>query len=454
VSNDAGKLKGWEYYHTVWVVLIFAWITNYLVRMGLSPVLIPIMREFHLTFTQAGLLATAFFYAYTFMQLPAGVLGDWIGKKKILVLAPLWWGAMSLGTGLAPSFGLLFLARFLTGVGQGTYFGNDRPIIAAYTPPEKMGFGQGVSFTGLGVGMAVGISLAGLIADQWGWRMVFLLFAIPSLLAGVIVWWTIQEPPRQGGVNLPVWMWLLLLPFAPLLLGGLAGDWPFLRWLSLLFPVAFLLCLVGQQPPLRRRDLWFAYLAGMAPIYCLWVVGIWAPAMFTEIGVRELGRSSLLSSLLGVSAVPGLLFTGSISDRLASRGKGRKGFAALILLGMAVMMFLMGVAVAARAHPIVLTLLLFAAGFCIWGVWAPVFALLADLTPARIRGTSFGLNNMINFTGSLVAPIATGWIKDVSGSFAGGCYLAAGVGLVGACILCLVHPAFRWGREAPGICDL
>ena len=80
------------YYQTVWAVLIFAWLTNYLVRMGLSPVLVPIMREFQLSYAQAGLLATAFFYAYTFMQLPAGVLGDWIGKKAILVLAPVWWG--------------------------------------------------------------------------------------------------------------------------------------------------------------------------------------------------------------------------------------------------------------------------------------------------------------------------------------------------------------------------
>jgi uncharacterized membrane protein YeaQ/YmgE (transglycosylase-associated protein family) len=38
----------------------------------------------------------------------------------------------------------------------------------------------------------------------------------------------------------------------------------------------------------------------------------------------------------------------------------------------------------------------------------------------------------------------------VSGSFAGGCYLAAAAGLVGALVLSLVSPAFRWGREAPG----
>lgn len=447
VRNGVGESKSWQYYHTVWAVLVFAWITNYLVRMGLSPVLVPIMGEFHLSYAQAGLLATAFFYAYTFMQLPSGSLGDWIGKKTILVLAPIWWGLMSLCTALAPTFSLLFLARFLTGVGQGTYFGNDRPVIAAYTPPQKMGFGQGVSFTGLGMGMAIGIFLAGLIADRWGWRMVFGLFAIPSLVAGLVVWRNVQEPPREEPVTLPGWIWLLLFPFPPVLLLGLTADWPVLRWLALAFPAAFLLCLVRRQPALRRSDLWFIYLGGIAPIYCLWVVGIWSPAMFIEIGVQELGRSSLLSSLLGLSAIPGLLLMGSASDRLARHGKGRKGLAALILLAMAAAMLGMGAAVAARAHPMTLAVLVFAAGFCIWGVWGPVFALLVELTPARIRGTSFGLNNTMNFIGSLVAPIATGWIKDVSGSFTWGCYLAAAIGIAGAVCLFLVRPAFRWVRE-------
>lgn len=448
MTNHPAIPKGrWQYYHTVWAVLIFAWITNYLVRMGLSPVLLPIMREFDLTYAQAGLLATAFFYAYTFMQLPAGVLGDWIGKKTILVLAPIWWGLMSLATGLAPTFALLFLARFLTGVGQGTYFGNDRPVIAAYTPPEKMAFGQGASFTGLGMGMALGIFLAGLIADRWGWRQVFLLFAIPALVAGGIVWRTIEEPPARQGMKLPGWMWLLLLPFPPLLLGALAAGRPLLLWVSLIFPAAFLLCLVCQQPAVRNGDLWLTSFAGIAPIYCLWVVGVWGPAMFMEIGVRELSRSSLLSSLLGVSAIPGLPLMGLLSDRLSRRGKGRKGLAAVILLGMAAVMLLMGAAVAAKAAPVVLALLVFAAGFCIWGVWAPIYALLAEIMPPRIQGTAFGMNNTVNFLGSLIAPVATGWIKDMSGSFAGACYLAAGVGVGGALLAMLVRPAFRWARE-------
>jgi hypothetical protein len=35
----------WKYYHTVWSVMVFAWITNYMVRAGLSPVLLSIMNE-------------------------------------------------------------------------------------------------------------------------------------------------------------------------------------------------------------------------------------------------------------------------------------------------------------------------------------------------------------------------------------------------------------------------
>jgi MFS family permease len=112
-------------------------------------------------------------------------------------------------------------------------------------------------------------------------------------------------------------------------------------------------------------------------------------------------------------------------------------------------MALMGAAVASKAHPLVLAVLVFAAGFCIWGVWAPIYALLTEISPGRIRGTSFGMNNTVNFLGSLIAPIATGWIKDASGSFAGACYLAAAIGLGGALVLCLVRPAFRWAPEEP-----
>ncbi len=274
-----------HYYHRVWLVLIFGWISNYMVRVALSPVLLPLMKEFSLSYAQAGLLASAVFYSYALMQFPAGYLGDRFGKKRILILCILGWGLSSLAMAAAASFAALVLVRFLTGLAQGTYFSNDRPIIAYYTPKEKAGIGQGISFMGLGLGMCLGILLAGWISDHWGWRAVFLIFSLPSLAAAYSLFRVIREPPREAIVS-----------------GKPKG--PSLSWIF------------------RHRDLWLLYLGGIPGIYALWMIGTWAPAMLKEIGVRTVTGASLYASLLGLSAIPGLALTGWLSDRLVRRGKG------------------------------------------------------------------------------------------------------------------------------------
>ncbi len=392
--------------------MVFGWITSYAVRLGLSPVLIPIMEEFKLSHAQAGLLATAFFYSYTMMQLPAGHLGDRLGKKTILVLATFWWGLMSLLTGFARSFTMLFTFRFLTGIGEGSFFSNDRPIISAYTPKERMGLGQGISFTGLGIGMALGILLAGVISDALGWRWVFIIYSIPCFIASYLIHRLVREPPKQA---------------AP---GGGKRKIPY----RLVF---------------KNRDLWLLYLGGIAAIYCLWVVGIWAPAMFREIGVTRLATISVYSSLLGIAAIPGLTLTGLVSDRLVKRNKGRKVVVAVEFLALAVIMSLIGYAVQIKASAVTLSILVFLAGFFIWGIWAPIYAMIPELVPPELLGTAYGLTNTIHFTGSLVAPWLTGWIKDATGSFAWGAYLAGGFIFIGALIFLGMRPVYRLGPEVP-----
>jgi MFS family permease len=398
-------------YHTVWGALIFGWISNYMVRTGLAPVLLPIRRELHLTFAQAGWLVTAFFVAYTLMQLPAGYLGDRFGRKALLVAGPLWWGMLSLATAAAHGFWALCAARFLTGLGEGTFFGNDRPVIASVTPAQAMGRGQGISFTGLGIGLTLGVWLGGVIADHLSWRAVFVLFALPALAAGAVIARVVPEPPRfrapRGGTAAPAHL-------------------------------AF-----------RSRDLWLLTLSAGAVIYALWVVGTWAPAMFHDIGVPGLGAPALLTSLLGIAAVFGLPLMGVLSDRVHHGGGGRKGVAACAILALAAVMGVMGAAVGLRAPAGVLAACVFAAGVLIWGIFAPVYALVGELAPPEIRGTSYGMVNAVSFLGSLVAPPLTGWIKDATGSFAWGCYAAAILCVLGSVVVAGVRPAYRWGPETP-----
>jgi MFS family permease len=402
----------WEKYHTVWAIMIFGWITNFMVRTGLSPLLIPILQEFKLNYAQAGILATAFFYAYTFMQLPAGHLGDRFGRKIVLILCSAWWGLMSFLTGLAHSFHALFLFRFLTGIGEGAYFSNDRPIIAAYTPLAKRGLGQGVSFIGLGTGMFIGISLAGWISDLWGWRSVFILYAFPPFLASFLIFRFIQEPPKQNEAQ------------------------------SVEKKISY-------SSLLKSRDLWFLYLGGIPGSYALWVLGTWAPAIFKDIGVDSLAQSSFYSSLLGISAIPGLAMTGWVSDGLARGGKGRKGLIATEFFLMALFMMLLGYGLEVKMNIYLYLFLFFMAGFFIWGHWAAFYALLPDIVPYEILGTTFGLTNTIHFLGSLFAPWTTGWIKDVTASFSWGLYLSALFSTLGGILIFSVRPSFRFGKERP-----
>ena len=400
----------WEKYHTVWVIMIFGWVTNYMVRAGLSPLLIPIHEELKLTYAQAGILASAFFYAYTFMQLPAGHLGDRLGRKFLLVFCTSGWGLMSLLTGFAQSFFSLFLFRFLTGVGQGAYFSNDRPIIAAYTPERKRGLGQGITFAGLGTGMFLGISLAGWIGEFWGWRSVFIIFALPSFLASFLIYKMIDEPPHHK-----------------LEIKGSKK--------------------VSYSVIFKNRDLWFLYIGGIPGIYALWLMGTWAPALFQEMGVGSLARSSLLSSLIGISAIPGLTLTGIGSDRMARQGKGRKGLIAFEYFCLALCMASLGYGLKIKMNIYLFTFLFFATGFFVWGHWAAFWALLPDVVPYEILGTTYGLTNTIHFVGSLVAPWASGWIKDATASFSWGLYLSAIFSVLGGILIFSVRPSFRWGKE-------
>lgn len=419
--------KRWCPYHTVWAVLWFGWLSNYAVRIALSPVLLAIREEFGRSHEEAGLLMSVFFYAYAAMQWPAGHLGDRLGRKRILVLGALIWGIMTLLTAWVPSFAGLLVCRFLTGLAEGVYFGNDRPVIAAVTPPEKMALGQGLSFTGLGLGMALGLISAGWINAHWGWRAVFQILSLLSFLASFLLARFLPESgggpePRSGGHVSGV--------------RGPCGDHG-----SLASRRSSLLRLV-----FCRFDLWMIYLAGIAAIYASWVGQAWAPAMFEELG-QDRAAAAYCASVYGLAALPALPLLGAWSDHLARRGRGRKMLIALCLLVFGGLMSIWGYGLDQGAPVARMVGLLFLIGMVSWGLWAPLFSLVSHLVPSEIRGTAFGFMNAVHFLGAVLAPWWTGRLRDATGSFARGAYSATALLLVAALLIASIRPAFRWKTE-------
>src|SRR2546429_6075729 len=174
-------------YVLVWLLLIFAWAANFVVRIGFSALLPSIIGELHLSYTRAGLLASAFFYAYVLMQIPSGLLGDRFGRRRILLLGLLGGALAAELTGLAGSFTTLFLARALTGAFQGSLFSNDRAIIATVTPPDRIGLGQGVSFSGPGLGLTFGLVIGGVLLGVLPRRPGVMVVGLGAVLGALLL---------------------------------------------------------------------------------------------------------------------------------------------------------------------------------------------------------------------------------------------------------------------------
>jgi len=397
-------------YVVVWLVIVYMWVANYLVRMALGALLPPIMRDLGLSYSLAGVLSSALFWGYMTMQLPAGILGDRFGRRRMLMIG------IAIGivgcacTGLAGSLTALIAARVLTGLGQGFFFSNDRVLIGATTPPARMALGQGISFSGAGLGTTLGLILAGVLGTLVPWRWVFYLFTLPPLLALVLLWRLVPEPPHATAPRDPAW--------------------PFRR-------------------VVRTPDFWLLAVTGMAPAYCQFLLGTWGPMLFMEIGVADLARAASLSSFQGVVAPVGLVVSGILADRLHRRGLHRKLVVAAGLLLMAAC--LVGMAAVVRGGhgaPWLLAALMLAASLFMWCTWSPVYAIMGELFPPSVLGKAYGLFNCVVFLGGMASPTLTGIIRDHAGSFAPAVLVSAALA-GGALVLVLsLRPAFALRARA------
>src|SRR5262245_56518634 len=123
---------------------------------------------------------------YALTAFAAGMLADRLGAMKVFT-AGLWLsGIVFVGYWLAPSFGVVLACRIAQGIGGGFIYGTASALVTQSLPRERHGRGLGVMSLGLGVGVATGPVIGGLLVERLGWRAVFLYRApLAVALAGV-----------------------------------------------------------------------------------------------------------------------------------------------------------------------------------------------------------------------------------------------------------------------------
>jgi MFS family permease len=336
-----------------------------------APVLPLYADDFGVTTAQIGLTMTMFGLARMLFNVPMGILADRHGRRPLLVGGPIVVAVGMLGSGLAPTFVMLLLWRFVAGVGSAAYMTGAQIYLIDISEPRNRARHVAVNQGALLLGVSIGPGIGGLIAEVGGLTAPFIVVGLVALVAALYAWLRLPET------------------------AGAAADRS-----------------LGPTPRNRRAALDFLRTRDFVAL--AWV----SMAVFT---VRAGANNTLIPLLaddefgwgpgqIGVlfssAAFVGLLLIGPaawIADRF-----GRK--IAIVPTGLIAAGGIAFVAIAPTAAWLIAGVLLIAVGSGVSGP-APA-AYTADIAPPEIRGVAMGMYRTAGDLGIVVAPPLLGWIAD------------------------------------------
>jgi MFS transporter, ACS family, D-galactonate transporter len=352
---------------------------NYLDRGNLSLAAPLLKNEFQLSATQLGVLLSSFFWTYSFVLPLSGWLVDRFDVKRVIAGGFVLWSAATAATGAVHAFGTLLLARLALGAGESVSYPAGSTILSRYFPEHKRGFANASIVAGMALGPAVGTLAGGILMNRFGWRPVFLVVGLTSLL------------------------WLL----------------PWLRWMPKSHrdsPSQSGLSAPGILQILAQRSAWGTCIGLFCMNYLMYFLLTWLPFYLVHERHFSLAAMAKIAGLAYFVMAVAATSAGWVSDRCIASGKTpsrvRKTF-------MVVGQVAAGISLAACVvgGPVLsVVCLLLAAAF--WGISASnTWAITQTLAGPQAAGKWTGLQNFLGNLAGWIAPVVTGVVVDKTGRF-------------------------------------
>jgi MFS family permease len=188
-------------------------LVNYLDRFLISAVGPKLQEDLGLSDFRFGLVVQAFMWGYFVTSPLFGALGDRFPRRGLITLGVAIWSIATAGSGLMQTFGALFAARVVVGVGEASYATLAPTIIDDLAGPSAKNRWLAVFYVAIPVGSALGYVLGGQLEHAYGWRSAFFIAGGPGLLLALLALF-IEEPKRAtrraaSGPEAGVWKKLL-----------------------------------------------------------------------------------------------------------------------------------------------------------------------------------------------------------------------------------------------------
>ncbi|MEW6399915.1 MAG: MFS transporter [Bacillota bacterium] len=387
----------------VLVGLFFAgWVVMYTNRTILSAGLKLLEQEWSVGPAGLGLINSAFFLAYALMQVPAGVVGDRLSRRMVLLAGWFLQAAGTVAGAFCPGIGLFAGARVATGLGQGTYYSTQYALATASVPPERRARALALINSGMSAGILAGWGAGAVVLYRWQvpWRSAFLLLGLVTAGLGIVMLLAVREGPRPRPATVPG------RDGATTVRGG------------------------------SGKTLVLACATSFCSMYPFYVFLTWLPFYLQASRHLEGGEAGLVSALVPLVSIPASLLAAAWSDRRAptplhrvapassdraapipggrTAGSRRATVLAGLLPASAVAVVLVGLVPGHAA---------LYAGVLLYGLTGKLVvdpllvAEVAGATPAEAYARVFGILNLASTVPTFLAPAVTGWLVGFTGRF-------------------------------------
>jgi predicted MFS family arabinose efflux permease len=360
-------------------VVVAAYVLSFFQRFAPAGIAQDLAASFQTSAASLGVLAATYFYVYTIMQVPTGILVDTLGPRRILFFGGMIAGGGSLLFGMAVTLDGALAGRTLIGLGVSVVFIAMLKIIAVWFEEHRFASVVGLSMLLGNLGSVLAGSPLSWMAQSTtaGWRGVFIGVGIISLILGALAWVLVRDRPdtaMQRNSPAPTFDRTMIL--------------------------------TGLLRVLKNRATWpaAAINAGLSGSFFAFG-GLWATPFLTQgLGMTRDIATAHLSLYFAAFAV-GCLLVGTLSDRL--RRRKPVIIVSSHIYGATWLVWLSGVSL-----PLPASFALFGLMGLTTASFTLSWACAKEVNPPQLSGMSTSVTNMGGFLmGALLQP-AVGWIMD------------------------------------------
>jgi sugar phosphate permease len=375
-----GRLR-WSTY----AILIVAYMLVYFHRMAPGVVAGDLMAAFGTSGAALGSLAAMYYYVYTAMQIPSGVLADTLGARRVVTVGCLVAGAGSILFGLAETFEIASAGRLLVGLGVSVVFVGLMRSNTHWFSERQYGLVSGFTLLLGNLGSVLAAGPLAVLLQSTSWRHVFVGMGIVSLLGALLTAMLVRSRPEDAGL-------------------------PSVRELE------------GLPPHPERQHHWLPELRRVMATPAVWPIffmmfgvtgglfafaGLWGVPLMRDCFGLERTAASLYTTVALAGFAVGCLLMGWLSDRLGLRKPVIVGACVLsILAWLALILLPWG---PGWSGLVLYTLLGLSAGGFVVG-----YAAAKEAVSPGVAGMAIALVNTGLFLGAAILQPAFGWVMDLT----------------------------------------